>query len=146
VARPRAGRLAARAANAGNEAVAESAERSLEVGKRGGSPVSSLGTRNSTGAGEGDVENIVGIVGCVAVDSGAIAGSAEGIGDLTDQWWAVVAVGITPDTVELILMLVRSVFRAYGLNGLWLLTILLPQTTATIDRGSTPTDSGSKVT
>lgn len=120
MARPRAGRLAARglgggrrrrsraagAANAGNEAVTESTERGLEVGEGGGRPVSSLGARNSTGAGEGDVEHVVGIVGCVAVDSVAIAGSAKGIGDLTDQRGAVVAVGVAPDSVELVLMLV----------------------------------------
>lgn len=125
VARPRAGRLAARglgggrrrrsraasAANAGNEAVAESAERRLEVSERRGRPVGSLGAGNGTGAGEGNVEDVVGIVGRVAVDGVAIAGSAEGVRDLADQWWAVIAVGIAPDTVELMLMLVEIVFQ-----------------------------------
>lgn len=126
MARPRAGRLAARglgggrrrrsraagAADTGNEAVAESAERSLEVGEGGGGPFGSLGAGNSTGAGEGDVQHVVGIVGCVAVDGAAVAGSAESVRDLTDQWWAVVAVGIAPDTVELTLVLVGIVFQS----------------------------------
>lgn len=117
--RPGAGRLAtrglgggrrrrsraARATNAGNEAVTQGAERSLELVERGGGPVGSLGTRNSTGAGEGNVEDVVGIVGCVAVDGVAIAGSAKSIRNLTNQWWAVVTVSVTPDTVELMLML-----------------------------------------
>lgn len=119
MARPGAGRLAARglgggsrrrsrassAANAGNEAVAQGAERSLKIGEGGGRPGSSLGSRNSAGAGEGNVEDVVGIVGCVAVDGAAITGSAESIRDLTNQWWAVVTVGIAPDTVELVVML-----------------------------------------
>lgn len=123
MARPRAGRLAARgrgggcrrrrsrarAANTGNEAVTEGAERSLKVSEGGGRPGSSLGAGNRTGAGEGNVEHVVGIVGCVAVDGAAVAGSAEGIRDLANQWGAVVAVGISPDTVELVLVLVRMV-------------------------------------
>jgi hypothetical protein len=126
VARPRAGRLAARrlgggcrrrsraagAADTGNEAVTESTERSLEVGEGGGGPFGSLGTGNGTGTGKGDVEDVVGIVGCVAVDGTAITGSAEGIRDLTDQWWAVVAVGIAPDTVELSLVLAGVVLQS----------------------------------
>lgn len=55
-------------------------------------------------------------MGCVAVDGAAVAGSAEGVRDLTNQWWAVVAVGITPDTVELMLVLVGVVFQGSLLN------------------------------
>jgi hypothetical protein len=92
---------AASAANAGHELITQSGQRRLESCKRASGPVGFAGARNGIIAGKGNVENVVGIVGRVAIDRAAVTGSAERVGDLTNQWWAVVAVGVTPDAVEL---------------------------------------------
>lgn len=121
MARPGAGRLragrlgggggrgrsrATSAANTGNELVTERAQRGLKGTEGAGSPVGTVGTGDGIIAGEGNVQNVIGVVGSVAVDSVAVTGTAERVRDLTDQRRAVITVGVTPDAVELIVVLV----------------------------------------
>lgn len=98
------------AANTGNELVTERTQRGLKGTEGAGSPVGTVGTGNGIIAGEGNVQNVVGVVGSVAVDSVAVTGTAESVGDLTDQGRAVVTVGVTPDAVELTAVLVLTCF------------------------------------
>lgn len=70
----------------------------------------------------------------VAVDALAVASLANGEGGLADQGGTIITVGVTPDAIKL--QKVRIVkMRIFGSH-----TILSPQTTATTDRGSIPTD------
>lgn len=98
------------AANTGNELVTKRAQRGLKGTEGAGSPVGTVGTGNGIITGEGNVQNVVRVVGSVAVDSVAVTGTAESVGDLTDQGRTVITVGVTPDAVELMAVLVLTCF------------------------------------
>lgn len=125
MARPGAGRLragglgggggrgrsrATSAANTGNELVTEGAQGGLKGTEGAGGPVGTVGPGDGIIAGESNVQNVIRVVGRVAVDSVAVTGTAESVGDLTDQGRTVITVGVTPDAVELMAVLVLTCF------------------------------------
>lgn len=83
----------------------------------------------------------------ITVDSTPVASSAKRVGYLADEWRPIIAVGVAPNTIKLPRRLV-DVLAFVGFVGLCHLelTILSPQTTATMDSGSMPYCSGLKVT
>lgn len=88
-------------ANTSNKLGAQGFQGAFKVGEGIGAPLGTIGSGNSAIPGKGNVQYIVNIVGLVAIDGIAVAGPAEGIGDLSNQRRAVVAVRVTPNTIEL---------------------------------------------
>jgi len=85
-----------------NQLVAEVGDALLEFVERLCVPFGAVRAGDSVLAGEGNEQDVVIVVGCVAVDTLlAKAGCGERDGCLADNGLPIVAIGVTPDTVEL---------------------------------------------
>ena len=135
---PRASRRGSGSAatDAGYELVAEGGDAVLEVVVVLGVPLGARLARDGISTGEGDVEDVVLVVASVSSHSLAVASGGQGDRSFTNHSLrAVVAVGITPNTVDL----GRGKF-SYNENVLddFEFTSLSPQTTAMTLSGLIP--------
>lgn len=95
-----------------DELVAERGDAGLELVVALSIPLCAVGAGDSIGAGEGNVHDVVLIVARVAVDALAVAGRGERDGGLADHGVvAVIAVHVSPDTVDLPSLLVSTTAR-----------------------------------
>lgn len=89
-------------ADTSDKAVTQGADTVLEVGIVLGIPLSATSARNGTRASESDVENIILIMAVVTVDAIAKAGGSESNRSFAHyREVAIIAIGISPDTINL---------------------------------------------
>lgn len=89
---------------------------------------------------ECNIQHIILVVTGITIDARTVASSCKRNTSLADQWRTVVAVSVTPDTVDLVALAKDSRFVEGNQH-----TSLSPQTTAMTLKGWIPASCGLKV-